>query len=215
MLKRLFSIIIICCVFCSFCALKSFADDYKFKDISAFETERLILQPSTFKDLEILSGYLMDREVTKYLDPSIKKGFDTQNEALEFLNNAGQSGEKISFAVKLKDSKNLIGQVETMLFRTNYGNMAMISYWLGKDFQGKGYAREACYSLSNKVLAASDIDSIFITCDCRNFASIKLAGDILDYLEKNNKYLKLSRSQEIFDLYESIKAKMFQLKKLT
>lgn len=157
----------------------------------------------------------MDREVTKYLDPSIKKGFDTQKEALEFLNSEGQSGEKISFGIKLKDSKNLIGQVEAMLFRTDDGNMAMLSYWLGKDFQGKGYAREACYSLSNKVLDALDTDSIFITCDCRNFASIKLADDILDYLEKNNKYLKLSHSQETFDMSESIQVKMFQLKKLT
>lgn len=82
-----------------------------------------------------------------------------------------------------------------MLLRINYGNMAMLSYWLGKDFQGKGYIREACYSLSNKILDASNINSIFITRDYRSFASIKLASNILDYLEKNNKHLKLSRSK--------------------
>ena len=51
-----------------------FAEEYLYKEIPKhqIETERLILEPTNSSDLDVLSDYLMDYEVTKYLDPTIK-----------------------------------------------------------------------------------------------------------------------------------------------
>ena len=72
-----------CLVFPFFCNAKG----YKFCDLLSlqFETKRLVVRPQNESDFEVLSGYLLDQDVTKFLDPAIEKGFQTQEEALQFL----------------------------------------------------------------------------------------------------------------------------------
>lgn len=171
-----------------------FAEDYKFSDVLGlnFETERLILTPSTDDYLEILSEYLLDSDVTKYLDPSIESGFKTREEALLFLKSDGACSKSIELTIKLKDSKLPIGKLDAMLFGDSF---VSFGYWIGKGFQRKGFASEACYNVCNKVPNASDIQIVYIACDSRNNASAQLASKVLAYLEQNNKLLRLNRHQ--------------------
>lgn len=177
-----------------------FAEEYLYKEISKnqIETERLILEPTNSSDLDVLSDYLMDHEVTKYLDPTIKEGFSDKKQALEFLKseNEHEYNEAMSFTIKLKESKKPIGEIDAMIYFQGSGNMVMFGYWLGKDFHGKGYAQEACYSFCDKFFKASDVNSVYISCHSENEKSSKLANKILDYLEKNNSHLKLFREQQ-------------------
>lgn len=199
MRKKIFILSIIACILSVHCGLMCFAEDYKVTDIPSFknETERLNLSPTTSDDLEILSEYLLDYDVAKYIDPSVEEGFSTKEQVLEFLalENKDQYNEALEFTIKLKDSNIPIGKVDVMICRRDNGNFAMFGYWLGKDFHKKGYAREACYYIFNKVLNASDVKSIYIACESKNVASSRLATDILTYLQNNNKDFNLNRIQ--------------------
>ncbi len=185
---------------CIYLGQTCFAEGYLYKEISqgVIETERLILEPTNSNDLDVLADCLMDYEVTKHLDPTLKKGFENKNEALEFLKSDTEHeyDEAIEFTIKLKDSKKPIGKVDAMIYLQDSGNLAMFGYWLGKDFQGKGYAQEACYSFCDKFFEATDINSAYISCYLQNEKSSKLADKILDYLEKNNSQIRLCRTKE-------------------
>lgn len=152
----------------------------------------MILTPTTDDDLEILFDYLLDSDVTKFLDPSIENGFQTREEALLFLKSDRACNKSVELTIKLKDSKLPIGKLDAMLFGDS---LVSFGYWIGKDFQGKGYASEACYNVCNKVFNASDIQIVYIVCDSRNISSTQLASKILDYLEQNNKLSILNRHQ--------------------
>ena len=199
-----------------------FAEEYLYKEIPKhqIETERLILEPTNSSDLDVLSDYLMDYEVTKYLDPTKKEGFSDKKKALEFLkiDNEHEYDEAIEFTIKLKDSKKPIGKIDAMMYLQDRGNMAMFGYWLGREFQGMGYAQEACYSLCNKFFNASDVKSVYISCHLENEKSSKLANKILDYLEENNSQLKLCRKQQNITVEDEQKNQinmcMYFLKKL-
>lgn len=166
--------------------------DYKFSDLNdlKIETERLIITPTNEKDLDKLAEYLMDKQVTQYLDPTITDGFDTKEQALDFLKNdgSGEYSSALQYTIKLKSSGTPIGELDLMLFPDALGKNTILSagYWLGKDFQGKGYMSEACFELCNKAFGASDIKLFYIACDVKNEKSSKLADKIFDYIEKNN-----------------------------
>lgn len=204
MRKRIFVLSIILGILCASCGSNCFAEDYKISEIACLktETERLILTPTTISDLEVLSEYLLDYDVAKYIDPSVENGFSDKEQALQFLKteNKNEYDEALSFTIKLKDSNIPIGEFDVMLCHMDNKTIAMFGYWLGKDFQKKGYAREACYSICSKVLNASDVNSIYIACDSRNMASINLASDILNYLEKSNKHLNLDNRERLYDI---------------
>lgn len=225
-MKRIFKLLTISVLLLSsgICFVQNcFAQGYLYKEIpkNAIETERLILEATNSEDLKILADYLLDYEVTKYLDPTIKEGFSDKNEALKFLksdNDEHEYNESIEFTIKLKDNQQPIGKIDAMIYFQDGGDMAMFGYWLGRDFQGKGYAQEACYSLCDKFFKASNVNSVYMSCHLENDKSSKLANKILDYLEKNNREIKLLRNQQNITVEDEQKNKinvsMFLLKKL-
>jgi len=183
----------------SFSAQVSFAEGCNFSDLSKkqFTTERLLITPTTDEDLDKLSEYLLDKDVTKFLDsdPAVKNGFKTKEEALKFLKSKGspEITKTIEFTIKLKDSKVPIGKLDLMLF----GDSTLSpGYWLGKDFQNKGYMSEACLEVCNEAFKASDIKILYVACDFENLNSIKLTKKIFDYIKKNNSTMSLSRFEE-------------------
>lgn len=196
MRKKLSIFIFILMFFNLSCIQTSFADNYKFSDLSGqkYETEHLIITLTTDEDLDNLSEYLLDSDVTKYIDPTIKDGFKTKEEALKFLKSKGSEEitKAIEFTIKLKDSNKPIGKLDLMLYEHS---LVSLGYWLGKDYQGKGYMSEACFMLCNKAFNASDIKMLYVACDFENQRSAKLANKIFDYIKKENSTMSLSRSE--------------------
>ena len=73
---------ILCCSFI-YCFAGS-SEGYKFNDISEeITTERLILTPINDEDIDILADYLLDYDVTKYLEFSTTISYKTKEEAIE------------------------------------------------------------------------------------------------------------------------------------
>lgn len=203
---------ILCCSFI-YCFAGS-SEGYKFNDISEeITTERLILTPINDEDIDILADYLLDYDVTKYLEFSTTISYKTKEEAINFFKKSSESGNAIEYTIKLKDTKLPIGTVSAMLY-SDYNNLAELGYWLGKDFQGQGYASEACCSFSNKVFNSADVNSLYIACSVVNQHSANLAKKIMDYVEENNPSFELQKSDEI-KTYDGIDGEVhvFTLKK--
>ncbi len=172
---------------------ESSVKEYKLSDLKGktIETERLILTPTTNEDLDKLAEYLLNKDVTKYLDPTIgEDGFESKDKALDFLKSGSEEySESIEFTINLKDSNTPIGKIDLML--ANESRLSL-GYWLGKEFQGKGYMSEAGYELCNKAFNASDIESLEVYCDIKNTGSLKLAYKIFTHIKNINKYMNLS-----------------------
>jgi len=72
--------------------------------------------------------------------------FSKSADLFNFDIGTGLDDEAIEFTIKLKDSKQPIGKIDAMIYFQDGGDMAMFGYWLGREFQGRGLAQEACYS---------------------------------------------------------------------
>ena len=135
------------------------------------------------------------QELLKFLDPSIEKGFQTQEKALQFLKEKGspEITSSINLTIVLKSSDLPIGQLSVMMFGDD---VVSFGYWIGKSFWGKGFASEACFLVCDKVFNADDVRFISIYCNSENKSSFKLACKIFNYLENQNKMsFKLKRSE--------------------
>ena len=99
---------ILCCSFI-YCFAGS-SEGYKFNDISEeITTERLILTPINDEDIDILADYLLDYDVTKYLEFSTTISYKTKEEAINFFKKSSESGNAIEYTIKLKDTKPIPG----------------------------------------------------------------------------------------------------------
>ena len=194
-------------------------EGYKFRGLSTLEmtTERLILAPTVDEDFDKLSEYLLDKDVTQYLDPSptVKKGFETKEEAFHFLKSEGSSeiSNTLEFTIKLKEDNLPIGKLDLMLCEKS---TVMVGYWLGKEFQGKGYMSEASFELCNKAFLASDIKILYIACDVENKGSAHLAVKISDYIERSNEDMNLICKTGVYNTHvtfedEEVSFDYFQL----
>ena len=153
--------------------------------LKGFETERLKIDKMKKEDYDILSSYLMDNEVTKYLVVgSTLRFFDVKNAKryIEFLDRVHTA----TFILRLKDTKKPIGMLGFSFDNTFKGQIVNISYWLGKEYQGKGYAKEAIPMIVNEAFKNIGTLKFYIDFRTENIASKKLADSIIEYISKNN-----------------------------
>ena len=196
--------------------VSTLAKDYKLDNLKnlKIETDRLIITPTVEEDCDTLAEYLLDKEVTQYLDrsPEIRKGFETKEKALEFLKSDSGSSEFLytfEFTVKLKDNSIPIGKIDLSLFKTAsplYKGVEL-GYWMGKDYHHKGYLSEAAFELCNMALNASDACLLYVATLNENTNSIGVAKKIFNATKEFNKdielYLKDYKDDEVTQLFLS------------
>ena len=178
--------------------------EYKFSDLKekTFTTDRLIIAPTVEKDYDKLAEYLLDKNVTEYLDPSpnIRKGFNTKEEALKFLKSESLNKEDyeyaIEFTVKLKDTWIPIGIIDLKLIKNQ--PVFDIGYWQGTSYQGKGYMSEASFVLCNEAFKSSDIKGLSAYILSENKKSKNLARNICDYIARNNEDMTLCQNMSSY-----------------
>lgn len=146
-----------------------------------FETERLVAIGMEDADILVLSEYLLNENVTRYLDPTLTDGFSTKDDVAELLCFGMKNKNVYSFTLKLKDSQIPIG---TITYEFSEGGLLQIGYWLSEEHQGKGYAPEIVLPLTEKAFTLSgDLNSLYIACDYRNIGSSKVAEKICNYIK--------------------------------
>lgn len=154
--------------------------------LNEFETKRLEINQLKKEDYDILAKYLMNPEVTKYLVVGNTLKFNSTEQAkhyVEFLDKMHTA----TFVLRLKENQKPIGTLGFSFVNVeNKGRVINISYWLGKEFHKKGYAKEAIPPIVNEIFNNIGNFKFYIDFKTQNIASKKLANDIIQYISQNN-----------------------------
>ena len=171
-------------------------------NIEKWATERLILTPTKEEDLDELAPMLLNEKVSMYLNEHISK-IPTIEAAKSFLLSI-LSYYNIVFTIKTKEHNQIIGQ--TGFIGINFE--LSIYFWLGTEYQGKGYASEATVELSYNIFTKFNYRTFSVSFFTNNIASRKVAYKICEVmLNRNPKWIVIDKEDkvsycEVFDIGE-------------
>ena len=109
------------------------------------ETERLILRKFTLDDSEaVFKNWASDEEgQSLYCEPAYKTKESVDKLLIDKYIANYKDDNYYRWAIILKNNNECIGQIAYFLVNDE-NNFAEIEYCIGKEFQGHGYATEAC-----------------------------------------------------------------------
>jgi RimJ/RimL family protein N-acetyltransferase len=137
-------------------------------------TERLIVRRASETDLHDFLAYQTHPENLKYqpVEPM------SEDKAARFLSNMatveiGEEGGWIMFAVELRSTHRMIGEVGIFLSPPSQSK-GDLGWSFHPDFQGKGYATEAGQVLLTYAFNERKLHRVSSSCDIGNTASFRL-----------------------------------------
>ena len=177
-------------------------------DIESWTTNRLILKHTKEEDFNELSKFLLNYQVSKYI-PKYPHQIRSIEDAKPFFDKH-LFNDLIVYTIRIKESNEAIGQCG--FYKTD--EMLCLFYWLGSEFQGKGYASEATIEFSNYIFQKSPQKKFIISLHDDNVKSRKLAQQIIDYMIIENPEWKFLDQDDGCEIYEvvSIDEKIVKLK---
>lgn len=136
-------------------------------------TERLVLSQPQESDREDLISYL--NETPEFSENTLSMPYPYLDEHatfwFEMSKNGLETGNAYIFAIRLKESKKLIGGIGLHLSQPH--SKAEAGYWIAKDYQKKGYVTEALKEMIRFGLQELHLNKIYATCFVHNPASGK------------------------------------------
>ena len=158
------------------------------------ETERLLLRPPEFRDVEAIATWIGDYDVAKNL-ASVPHPY-REDDAREFVARVVKqhaTGEGFCFAVTRKQDGVFMGCCGLRLKDGRFE----LGYWLGKPFWGLGYATEA----AKKVLSFAFRDLKVASVGASWFHDNPASGRVLEKLggrqEGTEPLRSLARGHEV------------------
>lgn len=147
------------------------------------KTERLLLHPLDFSDLESMHEYASDKENTMYMYHLPRK----IEETAEFLSSVTKEWEKnmpcfYEFAIELDGIQ--IGSISVYL--SDNRDSGDLGWILNKKYWHNGYATEAAMALKDFALNILQVKKLTANCDYRNTASSRVMEKIGLKLESDN-----------------------------
>jgi [ribosomal protein S5]-alanine N-acetyltransferase len=149
------------------------------------ETERLILEPLEVAHAEKLYAGLSDAALYKFV-PEDSLSLQELTERYErILRGPRDNNIELwrNWAVRLQDSGDYIGMIETSIFPNDY---AYLAYFMFAPHHRQGYAHEACVAVLKHVRETYDIKRVVAEMDVRNTASWRLV-ESLGFIRTGNK----------------------------
>jgi ribosomal-protein-alanine N-acetyltransferase len=135
------------------------------------DTERLSLQRLRYEDAEeIFYAYASKPEVTKYLSWGTHQSVADTREFLKYAIECWNKGLDFSYAIRLKESYQLIGGFGLI----HEAGRIQFGYALSPNHWRKGYATEACMSMMDVVKHHNQIYRVNTFVDTENIGSIKV-----------------------------------------
>ena len=110
------------------------------------QTRRLILNQMSDEDTQAVFNIFSDPDVVKYYDLAAFKELEQATKLIGFFNNRFQESNGIRWAIRLKDTKQLIGTCGFNSWNIKMKN-AVIGYDLYPKFWGKGISTEAIHAI--------------------------------------------------------------------
>ena len=137
------------------------------------ETERLILRKFTYDDLNDISEYASNPEITKYVQWEAHR---SKTETLEFLNIVVEMYIKhrpAPWGIELKEEKKIIGTIGfTKFFPEDFG--CEIGYTLSQSYWNRGIMTEALKKVLAYGFEVLDLNYIIAHCIVENEQSAKV-----------------------------------------
>lgn len=148
------------------------------------ETNRLILRPFTLEDaFDMYHNWANDPKVTKYLTWNPHQNIEETKSILNQWIKLYEKPERISFAIVLKDTKELIGSIDVCGY---IEGVPVIGYALSKKHWNHGYMTEACKKVIS-YLFLKGYQQVRIDAMVENIASNKViqkcGGKYLDTIQ--------------------------------
>lgn len=158
------------------------------------ETNRLFIREMTIDDFNNLYKVLNDSDIMKHypytFDDKRVQGWINKN--IERYKTLGFG----LWAVCLKENGEMIGDCGLTLQNINHNILPEIGYHIRKDYQRRGYAKEAAIAVRNWAFKNTTFNYIFSYMNAENIPSIKTAisygcKEIGEYLDENNTLIKV------------------------
>jgi [ribosomal protein S5]-alanine N-acetyltransferase len=150
------------------------------------ETERLILEPLEVAHAKKLYAGLSDATLYKFI-PNDPLSLVELTEKYHRILRGPRDNNNIelwrNWAVRLQDSGDYIGMIETSIFPSDY---AYLAYFMFASHHRKGYAHEACAAVLKHIRETYDIKRVVAEMDVRNTASWRLV-ESLGFIRTGNK----------------------------
>jgi len=148
-------------------------NDY-FKEIPLIETDRLMLRPFRYDDIDEYLSFFANADVQKYLgNILIPKDIE---DARRWVNNMNgrclKSKLVLTWCIEYKEKHKVIGRCDLGGFVRK--SMADISYYLSKEFWNQGFASEAVNAVVRFGLENLGLHRIQTTVLPENIYSLKL-----------------------------------------
>lgn len=148
------------------------------------ETKRLILRPFMLEDaFDMYHNWANDPEVTKYLPWNPHQNIEETKSILNQWIKLYEKPERISFAIVLKDTKELIGSIDVCGY---IEGVPVIGYASSKKHWNHGYMTEACKKVIS-YLFLKGYQQVRIDARIENIASNKViqkcGGKYLDTIQ--------------------------------
>lgn len=144
------------------------------------ETERLVIRPYKQEDLEECFKLMQNRELFKYLDMDVMS-YEDYKELFNWLIDCYEVGFnedfKYSFNITLKESGTHIGWCGIGGVEFEH-KQKEIFYLIGREYWGKGYAKEASAALLDYGFNVIGVKEIIGLCNPENIASKKVLENI-------------------------------------
>jgi len=140
------------------------------------ESSRLILRPLTPADVDDVLEYQSNPAVIRFIPWPVRDRemvAEAITKLLEFIA-SGEPGLNQTYAMQLKSSGKVIGQVNYM-FKDGHDFQREIGYVINPAFGGQGYVHEALVAMVTHVFDKGDVQRVYAKIDARNTASEKVA----------------------------------------
>ena len=168
-----------------------------------YETQRLILQRTSENDFEALANLIIKRNVNYYYQRPIMY-LENIESAINYIKNHNKSS--VSFSIKLKGYPYpiIVGQIGFYYVNPSCNEIG-IFYFIGENFQKKGYAAEAARPLIKHLFENLPLTTTLKIDFCdKNIASKKLALLICNDIMKDHPNYDFGELDPFVDKYTMI-----------
>lgn len=159
-----------------------------FNPFPVLSTERLVLRQMSNYDANEIFFLRSDATTMRYLDRPPAKSVQEAMQFIEMINTAVANNENINWAISLKNTHKLIGNICYWRIQKEHYR-AEIGYTLHPSWQGKGIMLEALKTVVDYGLNTMKLHSVEANVNPENIASIKLlerAGFVREAYFKEN-----------------------------
>jgi [ribosomal protein S5]-alanine N-acetyltransferase len=109
------------------------------------KTKRLVLEPLKVRDAEAIWPYVSDPEISKLMSWEAHTSIEQTRAFLKDVESRFEQGQAISWGVKFENKIVGVFSIISILktHRHLTFNKAELAYWIGREYQGKGFMAES------------------------------------------------------------------------